>query len=63
MDQASVEINGQHLRVLDGLGVDGENIAVEHDEIGAFAGFKAAGRPVLLHGEGRIDGIGVDRGL
>ena len=63
MDEASVEIGRQHLRVLDGLRVDGEDVAVEHDEIGALANFQAAGGRVLLHGVGGVDGIGVDRRL
>ena len=61
--EASVEIGGQYLRVLDGLRVDDEDVAVEDGEIGPLPNLQAAGRRVLLHGVGGIDRIGVDRRL
>ena len=63
MDQTPVEIGGEHLGLIDGLWIDGEDVAIEHDEIGALTGFEAPGRLVLLHGVGGVDGVGVDRRL
>jgi hypothetical protein len=44
IDEPSIKIGGKHLRVLDCLRVGQQDIAVEDHEIGAFAGFEAAGR-------------------
>jgi hypothetical protein len=40
-------------------GSGGENVAIEHNQIRALAGFEAAGDRLLLQRISRIDGIGV----
>ena len=61
IDQPSIQIGHKHLGVGDGIGIDCEDVAVNHDQIGALADFETAGGRVLLQGEGGINGIGVDR--
>jgi hypothetical protein len=61
IDEPSVEIRRQHLRVRDGSRIDRQDVTIEHDQIGALTDFEAAGDRVLLHGVGGVDGVGVDR--
>ena len=61
MDKPSIQIGLKHLGVGDGIGIDCEDVAVNHDQIGALADLETAGGRILLQGEGGIDGVGVDR--
>ena len=45
MDEASVDIGGEYLRIFDGLGIGGQNIAVEHPR---SARFPTSRLPVVL---------------
>jgi hypothetical protein len=60
---APVEIRRGHLRIVQIEDIDREDIAIEHDEIAALAGLKAAGRVFLFQCRGSVDRIGIDHVL
>src|SRR5262249_18897667 len=61
IDKPSIQIGHKHLRIANGIGIDCEDVAVNHNQICALADLETAGGRLVLQDEGGINGIGVDR--
>ena len=59
VDFAAGEPGLQHLGFVQGLFVDLEHVAVQHDEVGLFAGAQRADLFVQANGAGGVEGVGI----
>ncbi len=62
VDELAVDEGGADLGVFELFGGELEEVARNHDEVGALAGLEGAEEIELAHGEGGVAGIGVEHG-